>query len=196
MKIHEASVVADFPDAWGIMPPMLPNGEYIAADDIIVKDDHANTRLVFPVSRPGRRLPLTLFYWQALAATEAGCDALQEIGVEGVWFSPAVSSEGDELWIVRTPVLSDCIDYDRSQFTTHPFYPPGHALAHLSEGIKDLWHLALFRPPVEQYDVFRIAEYPVILFISNRLIDELRERGIEGVGVNSFSRVELTDVTL
>src|SRR5689334_13182790 len=126
----------DDEEAWGLLPPVLPDGSPIAAAALLDTADFAEVPLVFPVSRPGRRMPLTFFYWQAFAATPAGRAAVERQRPAGVWFRPARSSEGDELLVVRAPRVRGAVDPGASRLTWHPVYPPRHPLAHLSGAIR------------------------------------------------------------
>lgn len=179
-------------DAWGLQPPLLPNGSPFAASELIDTDHFATTELFFPISRTGERTDLTFFFWGAYVATSKGRDAIESLEIKDVWFSPAKSSEGDELWVVRCPSLSGCVDLELTKATRYPSFPSHHSHAHLSGQFKDMFDLCLISDAVSKHDLFYVVEYRTIILVSKRLIDSLHESGITGVGVSPFPRVSLS----
>ncbi|MBN9522282.1 hypothetical protein J0H58_27815 [bacterium] len=188
MRLYVAAG-SDDPDTWGLFPPTRPDGEPFAAARLIDTADFADEQLIFPIGRSGRRTGLTFFYWQAYAATPAGRDAVARAAPAGVWFSPATTSAGDELFVVRAPPLRGAIDPAGSRLDWHPTYPPRHPLVHLSGQIQLAYKLALRRPVIEGFDLFYLAEYPVVLVITERLLATLQGTGVEGVSGAEFPEI-------
>ena len=67
--------------------------------------------------------------------------------------------------------------------------PPRHPLVHLSGQIQLAYKLALRRPVIEGFDLFYLAEYPVVLVITERLLATLQGTGVEGVSGAEFPEI-------
>lgn len=189
MQYHTAGGHARVGGAWGLLPPLLPTGEPIAAADVLDTNAFLDTELVFPISRSGNRTDLTFFYWQTYAATIRGKEALQQVCRNPIQCSPACTAENDKLWLMRPPSISGCIDDKKTNIVWHPTYPDRHPLSHLSGRIRSLGNIHISEHKVKDYDLFYLSEYPVFLLISERLVNTLHDMGVTGCGAMGYPAI-------
>ena len=176
--------------AWNLSPPTLPCGRPIAAATFIDTCELANTRVLFEITRQGVSTDLTFYYWQAYAAKASGIEALTNHCRNPLRYSPAISSGGDELWGVCAPRLGNVIDKRSTKIEYHPEYAVNHPLSYLSGRIRSLGNIHLTHDVVNDFDMFYVLEYPVFLVVSQRLIENLRNCGITGIGYASYPTIK------
>lgn len=189
MRHYIASYGMDDGSSWGLLPPVLPTGDPIAAASLLDNGQYMDVKVVLPVGRPGRRTDLTFFYWQTYAANQHGRIALETCCRNELQFSPAVSSEGDDLWIVRAPQVDRCLDVSRSNIVWHPRYPDRHPLAHMSGRIRTMSNMYLVADTAADYDMFYIMEHPLYLLVSERLLEALQQMHITGIGYIEYPTI-------
>jgi len=179
-------------DTWKLHPPLLPNGEQFPAAEMIDTDKFRDVQVYMPVAATGRKTDLTFIYWQLYVATDNGARKLSTLCRSPIWFSHAVTESGDALQILHAPLIADAIDMNQTLIVRHPEYPLRHPLSHMSGKIKTMTNIHLWQDAIASYDLFYLAERPLYLFISQRLLESLREAGVEGAGAAIYPQVYLS----
>ncbi len=174
---------------WGLLPPVLPTGQPFAAAELITSQAYADTKLLFPVGRQGSQTDFSFIYWQTYALSSDGRAVLEQRSPRGVWYSPAETTEGSKVWVLRAPLVTDAIECEKSNLTRHPQYPERHPFFAKSGHIRLAYTLCLNNSVIDGYDFFFLTEYPIVMIVSERIVEYIASTGLSGFGTATFPAI-------
>jgi len=173
-------------DSWFLAGPRHIDGTEMAPLEFHQGNRLPYDRLEVAVLREGKRNDISWTPHDVFVVSPRAGAVFEEWVKDGVQLIPCKSTGGDELFVVNTLVLLDCIDHTRSKYSR---YPKKYPLPHCAGQIEILWTLALQADVVRGHHLFRLLEHSMQTLISEELFDHFKGLGMQGMGIDPLPEI-------